>query len=338
MEIEVLDSIDIKDKKVTIEAEEIEKIINEMQSLNILLINIRGVKTNLDKLLVFMQSYNLQKCEIIVLTECHNLNSTSTVNIPNYKVYYDNANFNTYDGLLIYTKDSLISTSISTQTLRTSKISITNLLVNYNNKKISLNVCYRSPNSNSKDFIEDLDSYMNSKRSNDVEIFMGDINLNILNNSEHLINEYLSVMATHGYVSLYQDVTRPESKSCLDHVFLNKKINDHLDVRPAIVNYDITDHLPILINFFSNDKKTTTSIKKSSTYTKINFEKLNNQAREKNWKGILDIPDPELATEKLITTINHTVKESQELVNYNKFNKIKPWITNGIITSIKKKR
>lgn len=191
MEVEVLDEISIENKTVTIEPQSIKNIINVG--------------------------------DILVLTECHTLTSASMCGIPGFNVYYDNANFNSFDGLLVYTKQHL-SPVIVTEKLMESSISVTNLSFVFENISLSLHACYRSPNSNTLSFLNDLSRYLENKQNANVNILLGDLNLNILNNNDNMVNQYTSLLNTHGFFSLYEDVTRPDSQTCIDHVFLKTKV------------------------------------------------------------------------------------------------------------------
>lgn len=336
MEIEVLENIPIETKKITVAPDSVLHI--GQKEFNILLLNIRGIKTNLDKFMVFLESCNLKCCDIIILTECHSLESVSLFGIPGFNVYYDHANFNTFDGVLVYTKCFLDSIT-KTKTLNTCNISITNLACHIGGTALSLNICYRSPNSNTVAFLRDLNEYLLNTKKTDLTLFMGDINLNILNTNDNLVNEYISVMNTHGFFSLYEDVTRPESQTCLDHVFLKTNLKESsIKLRPYIVDYDITDHLPVLVEFSLNNENCDNENQKQFTVKNINYKKLTDLAQSKNWEETLTYTDSEMALDYLIKNIADIVEESyEEKVINKKFRKLKPWISNGLIISIKER-
>ena len=62
---------------------------------NILHLNIQGIKLNIDKLLVFIQTYDLALCNIIILAECHRLETFLEFNIPVFSIYYDEGDLST---------------------------------------------------------------------------------------------------------------------------------------------------------------------------------------------------------------------------------------------------
>ncbi|KAG5881011.1 hypothetical protein JTB14_015098 [Gonioctena quinquepunctata] len=67
------------------------------------------------------------------------------------------------------------------------------------NKKITLTAVYRSPSSNAKDFNNSLITYLSGLEYQDVEIFIGDININIISaKPDDIIEEYLNVLNTSG--------------------------------------------------------------------------------------------------------------------------------------------
>lgn len=339
MEIDLLlDDIPAEDKKITLETDEFQGCIRKFyksNGLNILLLNIQGIKSNIDKLLVFLESSNLKECDLLIFTECHKLETVAQVNIPGFEVYYDGADLNRFDGIIIYTKNR-INPTISTKKLNNSKISITNMSFKYHSFLFSVNACYRSPNSNVLDYLNDLDQYLSSLQSCDVTIFMGDININILGN-DNIVDTYFSQLYLHGFVSSFKDITRPVSGTCIDHVFVKNRVKkDLLEIVPVILNYDITDHLPILLNISPTRADCTQKHNENLVFTKLDYDKLIQLAASVHWDDILEVQDPEAAIDELVNIIVDITKKSQVEVKVTKKNrKLKPWITNGLITSIR---
>ena len=90
--VEVLDSMEdvLRDVSHKIIPDELNSFIDlSKKLLNIIHLNIRGVRTNFDNLLVFLETYNLKYCDVIILSESHNITSTNCYNIPGYTCYYN---------------------------------------------------------------------------------------------------------------------------------------------------------------------------------------------------------------------------------------------------------
>ena len=172
---------------------------------------------HVNKLLVFLETYDLYKfCDILILGECHKLYSCNNHNIPGFNTYYDNASFNKFDGLIIYTKQNL-NPEINSSVLSESNIKITKMNVEINFLKYDILALYRSPSSNLNCFLEDLNEYLvNQPNDKDVSLLIGDLNLNLLNDNDNNVNEYVSIMAAFGFQPKYREVTRGKSGTCLE--------------------------------------------------------------------------------------------------------------------------
>lgn len=92
-----------------------------------------------------------------------------------------------------------------------------------------------------------------------------------------------------------------------------------------------------MINILSNSDLPHVNPDKSKIKSKtINYQKLQALAQNKNWNEILNHSDPNMALSRLVKNITETVQQSSyEIKINNKFKKLKPWISQGIITSIR---
>ena len=194
----------------------------ENKFLNVIHFNIRGILTNFDNLLIFLQTYNLVYCDVIVLSETHFLRSIEYFNIPGYNLYYNSANFNSWDGVMIYTKSSLNPT-FTNHKFEKSGITLTSCKLTVQNTNLNIHTLYRSPSSNLPFFLDDLEQYLGAIHYGDVDILVGDININILKGEDYNVNKYLALMSSKGFVALCREVTREASFSSLDHIFLKEK-------------------------------------------------------------------------------------------------------------------
>ena len=164
--------------EIRISPDDLAKHVNiDKKLLNIVHLNIGDIKTNFDKLLIFLQAYNLLYCDVIVLGECHRLFSVDMFHLPGYDVYYNSADFNSFDGLVIYTKCNLnpIFTDFK---LNVSKVTITKLSLSIAGTKYHIHTLYRSPSCVLADFMNDLDNYFNQTQDSHIDVFVGDININ----------------------------------------------------------------------------------------------------------------------------------------------------------------
>ena len=92
-EVEIQDDIiEERNSCVYVGPHELSNVIKvENKFLNVIHFNIRGILTNFDNLLIFLQTYNLVYCDVIVLSETHFLRSIEYFNIPGYNLYNNSA-------------------------------------------------------------------------------------------------------------------------------------------------------------------------------------------------------------------------------------------------------
>ena len=326
--------------KGTVEPEQLVNSINiDNKALNIIHVNIRGISTNFDNLLVFIQTFSLWYCDVIILTECHRIVSGVSYSIPGYSMYYNGADYNLFDGIVIYSKQQLNSL-ISTCKLVHCGISITRVEFKIDDVTYGINAIYRSPSSNLNEFLNEIDTHIQVISSQDIELIVGDMNINILNSDDISVNKYLSMLAAHGFLPMFKEVTRTDSGTCLDHIFLRKKAKIIPFVFTSfVINFDLTDHFPVMFNaerknqIINHQNET-----KNNSIKRINFERLNRLADEVDWDNTLNIEGTQNATEYLVNKIIELIKRSEMPVIYrNHRRKIKPWISNALVVSIKKR-
>lgn len=100
----------------------------------------------------------------------------------------------------------------------------------------------------------------------------------------------------------------------------------------------MTDHYPIMLNLHTTNKHNTTKTKMViKTITKINEQDFTNLLRLETWNNVLQKNDVIGATDELYKVMTDILEKSSTTKNHISREQIKrkPWITNGIIMSIK---
>lgn len=309
--------------------------------LNIFHLNIRSINKNFDQFMVFLEAYSLHlTCDIIILSECWSINSEDQYNIRDYNRFYNYANYNKNDGIVIFIKSEL-NAVVTNMKLERTGITFSRICLDINNVKYGVTCVYRPPSTNIKSFIYDLEQYISSNTNKQIELFIGDININILQKNDYDTNLYLSTLNFYGFESTINGPTRVTSNTstCLDHIFLKNKLKSNAqEYSTFIIETDLTDHFPIMINIYSdyivrtNDNKTVTK-----TVEKFNELLFRDQISKQSWTTVFGSNSVEEAAEEFSYIMENIVDQSKErkniVVKENK--KLKPWITQAIISSIK---
>lgn len=332
-----LESLEMDVSHERIWASELQTKINlNCKLLNIIHFNIRSIHRNFNEFLVAFETYNLQNCDIIVFSESFE-SYDSQYALKGYNMFYNGAKHNRNDGAIIFIKSTLIY-EVNHTLLGECDVTVSNVLIKKENLLFNIICLYRPPNTNKVAFLGEIEVYLAHHKRGSVDLFLGDINIDILDKTDHTVNSYLAILNSFGFVSCINAPTR--EKSCIDHIFLRTNINKNkINFEPFIVNLDLTDHNPVMlsINKVSNCKKNNNSLPTKKTIDTINEQLFNLLIRESDWALVLDCADVVKATDEFYKKINELLKQATcvKKVKYVQFKKCQPWITNGLIRSIK---
>ena len=212
--------------------------------------------------------------------------------------------------------------------------------------KYVIGVIYRHPNSNTQNFSESLNDRLFQLKSKSKQFFiLGDLNIDTSADKLNIASiQYLNILASHGTKFLIDKPTRvtPTSATILHYALTNVSISS---VLPAIIHYDITDHYPIFLKLlcFKKTKRIKNNNKFYRTLRSFNPELfcddlhsklqtfLSNQAR-------ITSDTCENAFDTFYSLILQTVNQHapfKKLTRKQKRLNSKPWITKGLLNSIK---
>lgn len=308
---------------------ELNKNVNiHKNDLTLITQNIRSIHRNFDDLQVTLSSLNFDS-DVLILSECWLKQDKPIPTLLNYTAFATKLNVNQNDGVVTYVKNSLRA--------KMREIKLTHATCIQLKIRDHIIVCiYRSPsNSNVTAFVDAFDTYLETIKSHRNIIIVGDININLIpkptENSNDVNNrsKYLSMLSTHGILPGHSLQTR--DGTCLDHCMLKleqRKLSSYI----AVLNTSITDHYTIFIKLTSSKQNITCSKTKEYVDYDIAYAKL----LEKNIPTLLLCDNPEIVAENLVKHLSDSLKESKIVKKIPKIQRnIKPWITPGILRSIK---
>jgi len=158
------------------------------------------------------------------------------------------------------------------------------------------------------------------------------MNCNLLQ-TDNKTERYLDVLYKRGFMCGISVPTRVagDSKTCIDHIFVNHK--DHEKVRTAVMTTSITDHYTVALDIqFNNikDKQTT-----DGTYT--DYKHLSTLVNTCDWSRVTDEPELNRATDTFHEMLTECFQQAtkQKASTKAKLDKLKPWITEGLVRSIR---
>lgn len=312
-------------------------LCNTTADLKVIHMNIRSINKNFSEFCVMLQNFDI-RFDVIILTETW-LDIDVGYDMEGYNKFIKVNKYNKCDGVLVYV-NNLFRVSLMNDDINESNSLHINLTVN--NIEFIITAIYRSPNFfNKNNFLFSLDNYLQKHKSYPNHILVGDINIQILDDDiDNDSNRYMDILTEYGFTKFLQETTRwcESKRSCVDHIFFKSVNNWKLDT--CVYCSSITDHFTEIGIFSAPYIQPKQQSQDSSTATKthINSDKLINSLKSESWYPLYHIEKAEEAfTYFYDRLINHIKQSSIIKNNYipSKFRKIKPWITNGIVTSIR---
>lgn len=195
-------------------------------------------------------------------------------------------------------------------------------------------------------FISELRIAIRNLRHSTYEIIIGDINIDIANDTLNAVqSEYYNVLIASGYYPCIKQPTRvvAHSQTCLDHIFI--KSTKYMSLSPGIYTTSMTDHYGIILGMVKEVVRkdclgTNTINDTEKSKIKFNLEKFLSQISLESWSNILEMTEVDPAISEFTKTIQNYVVNNSDLITYrdnSKFKKLKPWISKGLIVSIRKR-
>jgi retron-type reverse transcriptase len=302
-------------------------------------VNIRSIAKNFDNLLVMLQ--NLKKSfDVIVLSETWmNRTNYTEYSIPGYTFYYTKTYVNQNMGVVCFLRTTIDDPQVTE--LNLFGATALKLQFVYSGKVHCLYAIYRSPSGDPEIFTNELGNHLKGQ-SHDISYLVGDTNFDILNETQNNCR-YLNLLSECKYVPLINGYTRVVpglSKTCVDHIFI--KANRSQDIiKPIILENTFSDHFPIMISCAAELPNVDTNIGAQNTATKvIDYEALVERLQAEDWHDVLNASDIDVSVESLYTSLQMHIDavSVRSIVKTNsKFNKLKPWITHGLVVSIRRK-
>lgn len=262
-------------------------------------------------------------------------NECSNYQIKNYKAYFKNRikinpNKPNYGGIALYAKNTLDVNYIN---LNIDSCESSGIITNINNRDTLILIIYRT-GKNFNQFFDSLLKELTNYKKYDL-IFLGDYNVNILKddiNSKKLLDTFAKLHCK----PLIKTCTRPNSNSCIDHIFTNII---KTQTYSGTLNLSFSDHLATYIHIGDSKLKN----KPENNFSMFNWKKYNKEKTSfinrlsENINNINMNNDIDVCTEKFYEIIRNTTKRYFHYANDQTKKFTQPWMNNDIYNSIKQR-
>ena len=208
-------------------------------------------------------------------------------------------------------------------------------------KNTIIGVIYRAPDNNLTTFINDFNEVLDKiTKENKICYLMGNFNVNLMNyQTNNLTGEFLDSIYSNLSCPLINRPTRitAHSATLIDNIITSNIDADNIN---GLLFTDISDHLPIFSIWFDDDfnNKHEKDVFHFRDKNENNVNKFNEMIATFDWAEINSLDDQTVANSKFTKEFSRIFNVCIPLKKKTRNNKIcKPWITNGILKSIKTK-
>ena len=214
------------------------------------------------------------------------------------------------------------------------------------NRNLIVGIIYRHPCMDIDEFnahyLPKLLSKISKESKNKDFVLMGDFNIDLLNyNTNNSIAEFLDKMYSSSLLPLITHPTRisKTSQTLIDNIFTTA-ISD--ESKTGNITTVISDHFCQFISLPLAETIPKPKDRYGRNFRDFNKENVLSDMRNIDWQYLLDIQkiNPNLSIEKFLTKMSQLMDKHVPLKKLSQqeiLQKDKPWITKGLIASIKKK-
>ena len=308
--------------------------------LSILHLNTRSLPGNFDKVTNLLSTLNLN-FSMIGISETWLKDSFHSCDIPGYNFIHEPRRSRTGGGVGLYlNQDFQFKCRPEIRFSDSCAESLFVEIIRQKERNIIVGVIYRPPEKNVLEFCDELDQLlMTISANNKLCVLLGDWNLDIMKHDRHSSTaEFLDIMYSKMFFPLITRPTRITSytTTLLDNIFINS-----LDsfCASGVLFSDVSDHLPVF-TFLSEkmnveDKKTWITYREKSA---INMARFRTELQQHSWENIAD-DNPCNAYSNFLQAFSSLFNNCFPIkkVTTKKTVIMKPWLTKGLLKSIKKK-
>ena len=317
------------------EAKTILNVNSNVSNFKILHNNIRSLNKNLDEFKILLKNLEIN-FDCLILTETWKLDDPNLFGINGYDMIYNFGDLNQNDGTVAYIRSNL---NYCYQIKQLNSMKLLQIVINVNkNTNFNIMAVYRSPSTDPYEFNIHLQNYFQliNFKQNDYYIFVGDINIDILQINEYICG-YINVLSEFGFTSTINNATRIDKNhmSCIDHIFIKAKHNNTDFLIPIIIETDITDHYTTVLQIVLQN---TQNENLKSCIKIIDDKKLKAKISTVIWDEVHSETNIDYATNKFIEIITLIINDCTTTKKYVRKNiKQTKWITTAILKSVNKK-
>lgn len=296
--------------------------------------NMSSLRKNFNLLVSNLQCFPILP-DFLFITEIWIYNSeVNLFKIPKYCFYASTNDNYAAGGVGVFIKDNYIC---NFENINMRSADLLKVTCNLHGEPFTIVCVYRLHDYTPEFFINEFSPILRKLKCKNL-IILGDFNIDIIS-STHYSDLYLTLMAECGLHSFVNEITRPSSGTCIDHIFIRLNKITMESCFSSVIDLGISDHC--FISLFLGKLSSNNTIR-ATTYTtkRIDYSKLNESLRFEFWLEVYMADNVDLAYEFFIEKLNFYISRctytSIKNVN-NKHTKLKPWMSTFLLRKIRRK-
>ena len=314
-------------------------------NLSILHLNARSLVNKIDNVINFLDELSFEFTVLAITETWANSDSDSRLSIPGYRLCNKNRTSKRGGGVAAYIKECLcFEVRNDLDQYYSDEFEFICVKVLQGKLHNNIVVIYRPPNSNISVFTENYNKLMTKLNKEKCDTYVaGDFNINLLNYEKHNdTNCFLNTAFEHHQ---YPVITRPtrfgDTRSTLiDNIFTNNPSGDYI---AGFFITDLSDHLPIFYMSSNKLHENTKTIrhKEIRSVTDASVSSFLSKLETTKWDVLNDIGNVNERYNKFIELVEPMYNEAFpvkiiKITNTKSNRSRKPWITSGLMKSIRK--
>ena len=214
-------------------------------------------------------------------------------------------------------------------------------LATTSSENVIVGVIYRPPGASVDGFIAQMENMLDTIKSEKKSCYlMGDFNINLLNSETHSgTSSFMDLMFSNFYLPSINRPTRvtDNTATLIDNIFSNVSDSENIPIN-GILYTDISDHLPIFRICFKKLNVTKPLPHFKQIINDKTLYDLKVSLGSHNWDSVMSSHDPNQAFSVFLKDFQHHYSKAIPIKTFSSAYKLrKPWLTEGLLNSIKRK-
>ena len=307
-------------------------------------LNARSINKNIEAINQMLSSLEIS-FDLIGISETWIPEGNDLIQMENYKFLCNGRKYRKGGGIGIYLKEAFNYKLRKDLSIFDEDImeSLFIELVSEENTNIIVGVIYRAPDSDVKSFLKSFSEITEKLNLENKNCYLlGDFNINLLSvNDSYIAGEFLDIIYSSFFKPLISKHTRitTNTATLIDNIFTNV-FDDKATCVNGLVCAEISDHIPIFHIHKTKDEqnKQKKEAKFIRRYDKNSLETFKNKLDCIDWNETTYNVDPNIVYDNFIKKFSEIHNSCFPLKKVKSKNKrIKPWISKGMLISIKRK-